>query len=143
MANKINTAASARRLWSHTVTPLMTAAREGATHAAVTARQERTRMQRLDRPWWRSRGALIAAAGIVALGTAGTVATLAARRRLAELAAEQGEQEQAQTGAPAPAGPGRVMVTRLTRTIRHRVWGADEPPAVTETATSPLAAAHG
>lgn len=156
MAKRNTPAYDPRRIWSTNLAPLVTAAREGASHAAQTAGKERERAR--QRSWLRRRWLYVSAAGLVVAGAAGGVYRAAAKR---SATAPDG------TGAgPEPAGStaaetirstvetGREKLTEVARTMVHKIRREepdqpDQPaayapaPAGTETGSQPRPAAKG
>lgn len=131
-------AGSSRRIWAENVTPLVTAARVGAGHAARTAVRERARVR--PRPaWWRRRWLLITVAGLgIGMAVAGTLAGLAEREGSA------GRSTPAGRGVPnggrikSSVEAGRDRVSGAARTMADKVRGgngADSAPGALASAT--------
>jgi hypothetical protein len=104
-----------RQLWTANLAPLVTAAREGAAHAARTAGRERARA-RQESQWWRQHWLIVAVAGLVVAGAAGgAYAATATRRSSVDSPPASSERSTMETG--------RGKVAGLARTVAHKFRG--------------------
>jgi hypothetical protein len=102
-----------RQLWAANLAPLVTAAREGAAHAARTAGRERARA-RQESQWWRQHWLIVAVAGLVVAGAAGG-AYAATRRSSVDNPPASSERSTMDAG--------RGKVAGLARTVAHKFRG--------------------
>lgn len=98
------------------VAPLVTAAREGAVHAARAASRERARV-RPTLAWWRRRGFVVTAATVVVVGAMGGVyAMLAGRQNSFESAGDgSGMRSSVDAGRERVAGAAKTVMDRVRR----------------------------
>lgn len=128
-----------RQIWGAQVAPLVTAAREGASHAAQTARRERARVvgQRSS-PWWKQRWVMVTAGGLVVAGAAGGVWAALSRR-----SARRERDGDTESGIRSTMEAGRAKVAGAARTVMDRIrsegpdgngaWDSGSPPIESST----------
>jgi hypothetical protein len=148
VAKHSTTAYDPRQIWSANLAPLVTAARQGAAHAARAASRERARARQEPPRWWRQRWLVMTAAAVTIAGAAGGVYAVLARRRSSTA-------RHAETGVrPAPSNGattngirstmenGREKVTGLARSVVHRVRrdGPDQTAPAPSGGVAPSAA---
>lgn len=135
-----------RQIWATNLAPLMTAAREGAAHAARTASRERARA-RQQPAWWRQRWVIITTAGLAVLGAAGgTYAMLASRRsrgsrHAATSAGVMPDGQPQADGFKSTVGSGRAKVGDLARNMVHKLRGGEPDPLAASAPRTPEPAA--
>jgi hypothetical protein len=121
-----------RQLWTANVAPLVTAAREGAAHAARTASRERARA-RQQPAWWRQRWVIVTAAGVAVVAAAGGVYAAVASRRSGNhgfgeptgqnTGFERMHSPDGSNGLKSTMDSGRARVTDVARNMVHKLRG--------------------
>jgi hypothetical protein len=127
-----------RKFWATNLAPLVTGARQGASHAAHTARKERERARRQSQRW-RYRWLYLTATGLVVAGASAGVYRAATKRHPDSPEAEKSQLEQA-GGATADAvrstvESGREKVTGAARNMLHKIR-RDESDQATPTGST-------
>jgi hypothetical protein len=111
-----------RELWATNVVPFVVAAREGATHAARTARVERSRLHRQP-PWWQQRWVVVTACGLAVVGVAGAAYSMMKRRSRSKPVFDEmtGTPARTEGGSRSTIESGRKKVAGATRTMMHKI----------------------